>query len=591
MKKISSLLVFGLALLLSCEKEGPTTVNEITDLYTAPAGAKVMTFTSGESTWSTDRRYFDLKFSDLSTTLVGYDALLSPGQYLLGGDEIGKAIAAKTKVGGQTPSEGWLTVNNRNGKYQITAQFGDQVYFWAGDLPFVADPAPTALSEVMSAQSNIANGTKSVSMNLATPGISQGYDENWQQVWTGEGGYLALDLYSEDGYLHDGAYTASAQGGVIEPGQFGIGWDPGDLWGIGMVFENWGTCWWDVADGKATATKITDGIVNVSSREEKVDDKDVTIWTISWGVNYPVEVLFEGAIPALTKPKKPSGPIPIDYAYTIGEPTACSTSAGEVVAGVKKYPLTFTDKAGQEVAYLEFVLKEGSTDVEEGDYVSTEYAHEAGQLANGYYLDFSAYGMGIIAGGSYYMDGEEKVYINPGVTVSVTNVGTGAFRFTSDGFDFAAGGPNYVPAEGEDDVIVLTKFANKTDYAMFGMNMLALEFCTDGLTPTAGWFGATYEGEGNYLKLEIYAEGGALAPGTYVPNEIGSDAVDAGQFKGGYDPEGAKDYGTNWFTVAGGAATSAHITDGTVTVTQDGDNYTIVVESTAVKCKYVGPLE
>ena len=77
MKKISSLLVFCLALLLSCEKEGPTTVNEITDLYTAPAGAKEMTFTGGESTWSTDRRYFDLKFSDLTTTLVGYDAFLA----------------------------------------------------------------------------------------------------------------------------------------------------------------------------------------------------------------------------------------------------------------------------------------------------------------------------------------------------------------------------------------------------------------------------------------------------------------------------------------------------------------------------------
>ena len=174
MKKISSLLVFGLALLLSCEKEGPTTVNEITDLYTAPAGAKEMTFTGGESTWSTDRRYFDLKFSDLTTTLVGYDALLAPGQYLLGGDEIGKAIAAKTKVGGQTPSEGWLTVNNRNGKYQITAQFGDQVYYWTGDLPFVADPAPLTVSVVQQAQANKEN--KLVTMQLATEGISQGYE-------------------------------------------------------------------------------------------------------------------------------------------------------------------------------------------------------------------------------------------------------------------------------------------------------------------------------------------------------------------------------------------------------------------------------
>lgn len=447
MKKISSLLVFGLALLLSCEKEGPTTVNEITDLYTAPAGAKEMTFTGGESTWSTDRRYFDLQFSDLTTTLVGYDALLAPGLYMLGGDEIGKAIAAKTKVGGQTPSEGWLTVNNRDGKYQITAQFGDQVYFWTGSLPFQADPAPLSLTVLQQAQANKDN--KLVTMQLATEGISQGLDENWQQVWTGEGKYIAIDLYSEDGYLHDGQYRASAQGGVVNAGEFGIGYDATVEWGDQtFTMPDWGTCLWTVTGGKATAEKITSGLIDVTSREEKVDDKDVTIWTITWGAEYPVEVVFEGAIPALTKPKKPSGPVAIDYTYTIGDPMDCSTQTGEVVAGVKKYPFTFANANGEEVAYLEFILAEGAADVEPGDYVSTEYAHEAGQLANGYFMDFGEWGT--FSGGSWYVNGAgEKVFIDPGVTVSVEAAGTGAFKFSSDGFLFAAAGPNYVPG-GED---------------------------------------------------------------------------------------------------------------------------------------------
>ena len=448
MKKISSLLVFGLALLLSCEKEGPTTVNEITDLYTAPAGAKEMTFTGGESTWSTDRRYFDLKFSDLTTTLVGYDAFLAPGLYMLGGDEIGKAIAAKTKVGGQTPSEGWITVNNRDGKYQFTAQFGDQVYFWTGTLPFQADPAPLDLTVLQQASANKDN--KLVTMQLATEGIAQTMNENWQTVWTGEGYYLALDLYSEDGYLHEGNYTASAEGGVVNAGEFGIGYDTEVDWGWGpMEMKDWGTCLWTVSGGAATAEKITAGLVSVTSREEKVDDKDVTIWTISWGAEYPVEVVFEGAIPALTKPKKPDGPVALDYTYTIGNPMDCSTQAGEVVSGVKKYPFTFVDAAGEQVAYLEFILAEGATDVEPGDYVSTEYAHEAGQLANGYFMDFGDWGT--FSGGSWYVnDAGEKVFIDPGVTVSVEAAGTGAFKFSSDGFLFAAAGPNYVP--GGDDV-------------------------------------------------------------------------------------------------------------------------------------------
>ena len=528
MKKISSLLVFGLALLLSCEKEGPTTVNEITDLYTAPAGAKVMTFTGGESTWSTDRRYFDLKFSDLTTTLVGYDAFLAPGLYLLGGDEIGKAIAAKTKVGGQTPSEGWITVNNRDGKYQFTAQFGDQVYFWAGSLPFQADPAPLDLTVLQQASAN--KDSKLVTLQLATEGISQGYDENWQQVWTGEGKYLAIDLYSEDGYLHDGLYRASAQGGVVNSGEFGIGYDAVVDWGWGpMEMKDWGTCLWTVSGGKATAEKITSGLVNVASREEKVDGKDVTIWTITWGAEYPVEVVFEGAVPTLTKPKRPDGPVALDYTYTIGDPMDCSTQAGDVVAGVKKYPFNFVDAAGEQVAYLEFILVDGAADVVPGDYVSTEYAHEPGQLANGYFMDFGDWGT--FSGGSWYVNGAgEKVFIDPGVTVSVEAVGTGAFKFASDGFLFAAAGPNYVPGgdEGDDDVTgdVVLKLTSGLTYTM--EDVTAGNTAADGsaLSGMTLWRVSVLNGADEVAEFDLgTAEGSQDLAGTYTvmsyPDAVG----------------------------------------------------------------------
>ncbi len=449
MKKILSFLVLGLTLALSCTKEGPVPVYQITDLYTAPADATVLTLSGAQSTWATDRRYFDLNFGTLTTTLVGYDALLAPGQYVLagviGGDKIGNAI--NTKLNGQPVGDGFITVNEKDGQYAITATIEGKVYYWTGSLPFQADPAPLSLTVLQQAQANKDN--KLVTMQLATEGISQEFDmTTYQNVWKGEGKYLALDLYSEDGYLHDGTYTASAEGGVVNPGEFGRGWDPGDLYNIGMVFTDWGTCLWTVSGGAATAEKITEGIVSVTSREEKVDDKDVTIWTITWGAEYPVEVVFEGAIPALTKPKKPDGPVALDYTYTIGDPMDCSTQAGEVVAGVKKYPFTFANANGEEVAYLEFILAEGAADVEPGDYVSTEYAHEAGQLANGYFMDFGEWGT--FSGGSWYVNGAgEKVFIDPGVTVSVEAAGTGAFKFSSDGFLFAAAGPNYVPG-GED---------------------------------------------------------------------------------------------------------------------------------------------
>ena len=438
MKKITSLLTLGLLLVLSCEKEGPTTVNEITDLYTAPADAKVMTLTGANSTWSTDRRYFDLNFSELSTTLVGFDALLAPGQYVIGGDQIGSAI--NTKVNGQNAGDGFFTVNSKDGQYAITATINGQVYYWTGALPFEADPAPTALSVVLSAQSNLANGVNSLTMSLATEGISQEMDwTTWQQTWVGEGGYLALDIYSDDGYLHEGTYKASAEGGVINAGEFGIGYDTTMQWGD-QVYEmkDWGTCWWDVKDGAATATKITDGLVNVTGREEKVDGKDVTIWTITWGAEYPVELLFEGAIPALTKPKKPDGPVVPNYLYT------------EVVTPGDTYDthaISITDKDGNEVAYLELLTDPGAAELT-GSYPATSYAGSPGQMRDGY--NFPDWG---ISGGSYYVEGGEKQYIGAGTaTVDVTKIATGAYTFSCAFFSYDAAGPDYVPGEGGEDV-------------------------------------------------------------------------------------------------------------------------------------------
>lgn len=454
MKKILSFLVLALTLALSCTKEGPVPVYQITDLYTAPADATVMTLSGAQSTWAADRRYFDLNFGTLTTTLVGYDALLAPGQYVLagviGGDKIGNAI--NTKLNGQPVGDGFITVNEKDGQYAITATIEGKVYYWTGALPFTPDPAPIELTQVLSAQSNKQNGVNSLTMQLATPGISQEFDATtWQTAWVGEGGYLALDIYSDDGYLHEGAYVACAEGGVINPGEFGIGYDTTMQWGDQTYeMKDWGTCWWDVKDGAATATKITDGVINVSSREEKVDGKDMTVWTIAWGVDHPVDVIFEGAIPALTKPKKPDGPAQLDYLFTEDELQPVSDQSGAVVSGVMKHPIHITDKNGNEKAYLELLIAEGETNYE-GSYPSTSYASQPGQMADGWEFDGTAWGMGMMSGGSYYInDAGEKALLAAGTaTVMVTKVAEGAYRFTCEFFDYAAAGPDYVPG-GED---------------------------------------------------------------------------------------------------------------------------------------------
>ena len=432
MKRVISIFATGLAVLMvSCQKEnnilnGP--LNQITDLYTVPSGATALSeLTDAQATWSVDRRYFDLTFGTaLSTTLVGYDALLTPGQYILGGDEIGKAILAKTKVNGETPTEGFITVNNGVDGYAITAHIDGQVFAWKGALPFVPDPDPVKFTVINQAQSYASMGYKQLNLTLAT---AEGLANNWG-TWAGEGKLLSLDLYTADAYLHEGSYKPCATAGTIGEGEFGIGYE--GQWGMSGSYIA------TVAEGAATFQLLTEGTVKVSSREEG----DAVIWTINWGVEYPVEILFEGEIPALTKPKT----VPdFDYTFTRGDLSDCVLNDNTtVVEGVKKNPITIVDADGKFVAQLEFVLAEGVTDLE-GTFVSTEYAHEVGQLANGFDLGAMWGAPGTMIIGSYLKDGETITLIEPGQSLQVKKLADDAYEFIGEGFDIMASGPDYVP--------------------------------------------------------------------------------------------------------------------------------------------------
>ena len=104
----------------------------------------------------------------------------------------------------------------------------------------------------------------------------------------------------------------------------------------------------------------------------------------------------------------------------------------------------------------------------------------------------------------------------------------------------------------------------------------------------------TYSGTGNYLALDIYSADGKLAPGTYNACATGG-AIGAGEFGIGYDTEmwGTQffNWGTCWWTVTDGATSAQKVLDGTVTVSLDGGNYTVVLQSSTVNARYVGPIE
>ena len=519
MKKITSILAFVLALTwVSCNKETIGSINEITDHYTVPEGAVELTSLSkSESTWSLDRRYFDLAFTGngatLETRLVAFDALLAPFEYVLGADEIGNAIAANTKLNGQSVNTGYVLVTKKDKDYQVIANLDGKAFVWTGSFPFTQDPEPLVLSVVQQAQANKDN--KLVTMQLATEGISQEFDmTTYQNVWKGEGKYLALDLYSEDGYLHDGQYRASAQGGVVNAGEFGIGYDATVEWGDQtFTMPDWGTCLWTVSGGAATAEKITAGLVNVTSREEKVDDKDVTIWTIYWGEEFPKELIFEGPIPALTKPKKPSGPVNPDYLYT-----ETITPNGE---GVENHAFDITDKNNTLRAHIELLMAAGETDYD-GAYPSTSYSSEPGQMVDGWVW-------GDFGGGSYWInDSGEKVLLAAGqYTMNVTKIAEGAYNFTCELFNYDAAGPDFVPG-GDDDVTgdVVLKLTSGLTYTMTDVTSGNTAADGSALSGMTLWRVSVLNGADEVAEFDLgTAEGSQDLAGTYTvmsyPDAVG----------------------------------------------------------------------
>ena len=271
-------------------------IEPMTGKYEKPVVYEMNTLASQSVEKGEKNRTFTVELSgdnaSMTLKMVNDKYFLADGSYT-------PAPADQAKKNTYIVGNGGTTFNNipvETGSIKVTQGEGTYSFagiLWLADesiieikstvaLVYEADPEPVKLTTLLSATSNVASGTNSLTINLGTDGISSTTDPTtWQTVWTGTGNYLALDIYSEDGYLHEGTYTACATGGAINPGEFGIGWDPGDLWGIGMVFENWGTCWWAVADGAAVAeAKVLDGTLTVA-----VDGDTYTITLESSAVN------------------------------------------------------------------------------------------------------------------------------------------------------------------------------------------------------------------------------------------------------------------------------------------------------------------
>ena len=627
----------GILALSSCVEDA---IKPLTGKYETPVTYEMNTLVSQSVEKGDKTRTFTVEVSgsnaNLVMKLVGDKYFIEDGSYT-------PSPADKAKKNMYIVGNGGTTFNNipvESGSIKIVQGEGTYSFsgiLWLADesiievkstvnLVYEADPEPVKLKTVISATSNVASGTNSLTINLATDGVTATYDAaTWSNVYSGTGNYLALDIYSEDGYLHEGTYTACAAGGTINPGEFGIGWDPGDLWGIGMVFENWGTCWWDVDNGTVSINqKVTEGTVTVTWKGNKWN-----IELISGEGKSMLWTTFTGAIEAVTDPAQLGGGPVDDTEYV--ELTNLISATSNVANGTKSLTLNLGTDG---ISSVTDPTTWQTTWEGEGNYLALDIYSEDGKLYTGTYNACAAggainagefgigwdpgdlWGIGMVfenwgtcwwnvAGGAAVAagkvtDGTVQVLVEGANLVIKLKSTLVNAKFTCPVADYPLevvnlGGGEEPEFEGTELSVLLSATSNVAN----GTNSVTINLSEEGISSTtdpATWQ-TVWEGEGHYLALDVYSADGKLAPGTYTACAAGGQIAE-GEFGIGWDPGDLwgigmvfENWGTCWWNVAGGAAVcEAKVLDGTLTVAVDGDTYTITLESSAVNARYVGPI-
>ncbi|MCR5003674.1 MAG: hypothetical protein K5984_04825 [Bacteroidales bacterium] len=419
MKKIFFLLSAAVLGLVSCSEE---TIDPLEGIYTAPITSTLTTLSNSEAYKSDGTRYFVLDLTDgtntLHATLVGSTYYLTANTYTVAESasaKNGNYVYGETTVNGSNASSGSIIVTQDEDAYTLSALLfteDDSVYklSWEGTITYEGDPEATALTQVFTANSNVANGTNSVTLKLATSDLAYSFDmTTYTESYTGSGNFLALDLYSADGYLHEGTYTPCTTGGTIGEGEYGIGYDT-EMWG--MTFTNWGTCWWTVEDGVTSAEKITSGSITVSRSGDE--------WTITYGTEGDdIWCSFTGEIEALTSDEASSTSLTKFLSMTDYSAFGMSMIGLELATdGVSMTP-------------ADWVTSFSNTYSGTGNYLKLEVYSSDGSLAAGTYTACTT--GGTINSGEFGI-GYTGTYGASGTTwYTVTDGDTSVYSYVTDG--------------------------------------------------------------------------------------------------------------------------------------------------------------
>lgn len=165
-------------------------------------------------------------------------------------------------------------------------QYGNFDVTFTCELPENENPEPD-YQELTHILETRQSGSDFISIKLASEGVKMDRDPiTWQISYTGIGQFVDLEIYAPDGVLKAGQYSVASS---PAPDSFRAGWNPGDTYGIGIEFENWGTCLYRFDTDGMTVSHIKDGIVYV---EKTSDTYTLTI------VSSLIAARYVGPIPS-----------------------------------------------------------------------------------------------------------------------------------------------------------------------------------------------------------------------------------------------------------------------------------------------------
>lgn len=264
---------------------------------------------------------------------------------------------------------------------------------------------------------------------------------------------------------------------------------------------------------------------------------------------------------------------------------------------------------GQSIACFEIVTGENPPSLTGAYPVKTVNSLERA-IVQGQFLDLAWFGVPfemIVESGSYYMDGENKMFIREGNIHITDNNGT----LTISGTDLAIqdiasqgafanlpakGGINITGATGGGGTVFSNLFsASALDLSLFGLEgyTVTLKIATAdlGVNVEQGATGAiyTFAGSGQYVSFDFSRDEASLPEGVYkiTPNE----QVTINDCIAGYPSLfGAGFMGTFAGYVTDGEVREEAVTGGTVEVLAKGVNFSLTTGSGAVTGSYAGAI-